>query len=82
MTILTAEEPSNNDLLNELRDIQEKIKAINSVKEEVKGLTEKLDSARKIVIKMFYPWMGTWTLHKKEIWMTVPTLPSGDREGE
>ena len=47
--IVTAEEPSNNDLLNELREIKEKIRDINIVKEEVKGLTEKIDSTYQII---------------------------------
>ena len=52
LTILTAEraeEPSNSDLLNELRDIKDKLREINTVKEEVKCLSDKLDSAYQVI---------------------------------
>ena len=51
-TLLTAdrnEEPSNNDLLNELKVIKDNIQEINKVKEEVKCLTDKLDCAFQII---------------------------------
>ena len=54
VTILTAErereeEPSDNDLLNELKVIKENIQEINKIKEEVKCLTEKLESTFQII---------------------------------
>ena len=51
-TLLTSdrnEEPSNNDLLNELKVIKDNIQEINKVKEEVKCLTDKLDCAFQII---------------------------------
>ena len=48
LTIITTtndEEPSNNILLNELKDIKESLNAINTLKEEVKYLSEKLNTA-------------------------------------
>ena len=48
LTIITTtndEEPSNNILLNELKDIKESLNAINTLKEEVKCLSEKLNTA-------------------------------------
>ena len=52
MTIITADkpdEPSNNDLLAELRIIQANVQEINKVKEEVKCLSDKLNSAFQII---------------------------------
>ena len=38
-----AEEPSNNDLLNEIREIKESLQKLNRVKVEVKSLKTKLN---------------------------------------
>ena len=51
-TLLNAEqneEPSNADLLNELRVIKESVKEINKIKEEVKSLTDKLEYAFQVI---------------------------------
>ena len=47
-TLITTpidEEPSNTILLNELKDINEKINEINTLKEDIKCLSDKLNSA-------------------------------------
>ena len=52
VTILTdarTEEPSNHELLTELKVIKTKIQEINAVREEVKCLSVKLDSAFQII---------------------------------
>ena len=52
LTIITTtkdEEPSNNDLLNELKDINGKLDEINTLKEEVKSLSEKLNTAYEAI---------------------------------
>ena len=43
------EEPSNNELLRELRVIKEQLNEINTVREEVRCLSVKLDSAYQVI---------------------------------
>ena len=45
ISTLHSEEPSNTVLLNELKDIKEKLKEITTLKEDVRYLSEKLNSA-------------------------------------
>ena len=48
LTIITnpnVEEPSNNVLLSELKDIKESLNEINTLKEEVRSLSDKLNTA-------------------------------------
>ena len=41
--------PSNDDLMKELREIKDRIKEFNTIKREVKDLSEKLESASEII---------------------------------
>ena len=52
LTIITnpnVEEPSNNVLLSELKDIKESLNEINTLKEEVRSLSDKLNTAYKSI---------------------------------
>ena len=49
ITVYTSAQPSNNDLLEEIRSLKEEMKSMASIKQEVDQLSGKLEQAFQII---------------------------------